>query len=440
MTAVPLHQPEPGRVTLTHDALIVHGLRVTHPETIALARAHLDEHGPDALPAAISTAIVVGMVAARLAREHGDAAGRMEAVLTGWRQDLERQGGDVLAHLDGILARLDEAERAASLAAREALAHLPEQVERALRGEAGTVRAAVRDAGSVVQQEALRQVDGVVRGHSAELRTLLSTENPAGPIHQLRRDLTASVEATRRELGEGLATVRAALEAQRLTRKRDSNTLGQGWEARIGTLVRDWCSSTGDFAEACGNTPAPGGTARTGDILISIVAPTGAGPRIVVEAKNRARPLSVAQARAELANARRVRRAHAAILIVESPEQLPGGSGRWVRLDTHAWAVAAEDADLLGLVLSTVRQLLLAEGAAASNVSGVDVGAAQTAVRAALGLLARFDEIGKHTHAASRSLGHLRDTADHLRADLLAQLGEAARALQPSGRAEATGS
>jgi hypothetical protein len=432
VTAVPLHQPGPDRVTLTHDTLIVHGLRVTHPETVALARAHLDEHGPETLPAAISTAIVVGMVASRLAREHGDVAGRMEAVLTGWRQDLERQGGDVLTRIDGVLSRLDEAERAASQAAHQALSHFPEQVEMALRGEAGTVRTAVREAASAVQQEALRQVDGVVRGHSAELRTLLSTENPAGPIAQLRRDLTQAVEVTRRELGDGLATVRATLEAQRVTRKRDSNALGSSWEAHIGSLIRDWATSTGDIAEPVGSTAAPGGTARTGDVLISVMS--GAQPKIVIEAKNRARSMSVAQARAELATARRVRRAHAGVLIVQSPDQMPGGSGRWVRVDTHSWVVAAEDADLLGLVLSTVRQMLLAEGAAASNAANVDVGAAQTAVRSALDLLRRFDELAKHTHAASRSLGHLRETADNLRADLVAQLGEATRALQPSSR------
>jgi len=438
MTAVPLHQPDPGRVTLTHDALIVHELRVTHPETIALARAHLDEHGPESLLSAVSTAIVIGMVAGRLAREHGDAAGRMEAVLTGWRADLERQGGDVLAHLDGVLVRLDEAERATSQAAQEALAHFPEQVERALRGEASTVRAAVRDAATATQQEALGQLDRVVRGHSAELRTLLSTENPTGPLHQLRRDLTAQMEAARREMGEGMATLRAALEAQRVTRQKVSNTVGSTFERWVCDRVADFANSTGDVAEPVGNTPAPGGTARTGDVLISVQS--GARPKIVIEAKNRARAMSVAQARAELGNALRVRRAQAAVLIVESPEQLPGGSGRWVRLDTHSWAVAAEDADLLWLVLSTVRQLVLAEGAAASNAAGVDAGAAQTAVRHAIDLLRRFDEIGKHTHAATRSLGHLRDTADHLRADLMAQLGEAARALQPSGRADATGS
>lgn len=44
------------------------------------------------------------------------------------------------------------------------------------------MQAAVQTVAATVQQQALAQLDRVIRGHSEQLRLLLSTENPASPL------------------------------------------------------------------------------------------------------------------------------------------------------------------------------------------------------------------------------------------------------------------
>lgn len=436
MTAIPAQQSRGDRVTVIGDALEIQNLRVTHPETVALARRELAEHGAAALVHSVATAVTVGMIASRLQRSTGDTTAAMERALTGFDEAVQARATATVAHLDGLLTRVDATEHATREAATEVLAALPARIEQGLSavlaGEAGNVREAVRQAAATAQAEALTQLERVVRLHTTEVRNVVSTENPNSPIAALRRDLTATVESTRRELAEGLATVRALVQASQAHQsavQKNSTAVGKDWEDTVALAVATWATATGDCVEHVGTQPAPGSSTRkTGDVLVRVM--TGTRPVLIVEAKRRQKALTMRQYREELAEARRVRRAHAALAVVPTPDQVPG-PGRFARVDSHAFVVAADDAELLTLVLAVIRELTLITTVQGEADPDVDLSRAQTAISHALDLLVRWDDIAKHVSTADKALSNIRSTADGLRTALAEHLQNAARALRP---------
>jgi hypothetical protein len=437
MTAIPVQRSRrDDHVSVTDDAVEISHLRVTHPEAIAIARRELAEHGPAALADTVTSAVVVGMVATALQRSTGDTTAAMQRVIDGFDEAMQARAAATVAQLDGLLGRIDTTEQAAREAAAAALAQLPAQIERglttALAGGAGNVREAVRQATVTAQAEAVAALERVVSLHSEQVRSVVSTENPGSPIAALRRDLTATVENTRRELAEGLAAVRALVQAQQAGQaaaQRNPNTVGKDWEHTVATAVASWSQATGDVVEHVGTQPAPGSSTRkAGDVLIRVM--TGTRPVLIVEAKRRQKALTMRQFRDELAECRLVRKADAALAVVPTPDGVPG-PGRWARVDTNSWVVAADDHGLLTLVLAVVRELALLSAAGKDGETAVNVGQAKTAVGHALDLLSRFDDVTKHVSTAEGALTKVRSTADGLRAALLTQLQEATRALRP---------
>ncbi|WP_194290568.1 hypothetical protein [Modestobacter roseus] len=272
-----------------------------------------------------------------------------------------------------------------------------------------------------------------MRSHTAEVRSVVSTENPSSPIAALRRDLTATVENTRRELVEGLAAVRALVQADQAqaAARSKSSAAGKDFEDAVADIVDEWAKATGDCVEHVGAHPGAGTTRKTGDVVVRVLSSGSNQPTIAIEAKRRAKALTARQHREELAEAMRVRRARAALAVVPTPDQVPG-PGRFHRVDPNAWVVSADDPELLRLVLAVVRELTLLATAESYGDPALDLGRAQTAIGHGVQLLSRFDEVTKHTGAAERALTGIRSTADSLRAALAAQLQEAARALRPT--------
>jgi hypothetical protein len=436
MTAIPVQRSRTGAVTVIDDALEIQHLRVTHPETVTLARRELAEHGPAALADSVMTAVIVGMIAGQLQRSTGDTTAAMERALAGFDEAVEARAAATVEQLDGLLARVDATEAATRQAATDVLAALPIRIEQGLTavlaGGAGNVREAVRQSVATAQAEALAQLERVVRSHTAEVRSVVSTENPSSPIAALRRDLTATVESTRRELVDGLAAVRALVQADQAqaAARSKSSAAGKDFEDAVADIVDDWAKATGDCVEHVGAQPGAGTTRKTGDVVVRVLSSGSNQPTIAIEAKRRARALTARQHREELADAMRVRRAQAALAVVPTPDQVPG-PGRFHRVDPNAWVVSADDPELLRLVLAVVRELTLLATAQGDGDPAVDLGRAQTAIGHGIQLLSRFDEVTKHTGAAERALTGIRSTADSLRAALAAQLQEAARALQP---------
>ena len=198
------------------------------------------------------------------------------------------------------------------------------------------------------------------------------------------------------ELAEGLATVRALVQAQQAGQaaaQKNSHTVGKDWEDTVAEAVASWSQASGDVVEHVGTRPAPGSSTRkSGDVLVRVM--TGTRPVLIVEAKRRQKALTMRQYRDELAEARRIRRAHAALAIVPTPEGVPG-PGRWARVDANSWVVAADDYGLVNLVLAVVRELAIVSAAGNDGNTAVNLGQAQAAIGHALDLLARFDDLTK---------------------------------------------
>jgi hypothetical protein len=157
---------------------------------------------------------------------------------------------------------------------------------------------------------------------------------------------------------------------------------------------------------------------------------SGNQPVLIVEAKHRQRRASMRAFRDELAEARRIRGAHAALAVVPTAGDVPGPPGSmWARVDTASWVVAAEEPQMMNLVLGVVRELTILAAAQTSADPAIDVGRARTAVGHLLDLLARFEDVSKHVSTAEKALANVRGTADGLRAALAAQVQDAHRAL-----------
>ncbi|WP_448610119.1 hypothetical protein [Geodermatophilus sp. URMC 60] len=436
MTAIPVQR---GRridpVTVTDDAVEISHLRVTHPETVAIARRELAEHGSAALADTIAGAVVVGMVATGLRRGTGDTTAAMQRVLAGFDEAVQNRAAATVAQLDGLLSRVDTTEQAAREAVAATLAQLPAQVERglstALAGGADDVREAVRQATVTAQAEAVTALERVVALHSDQVRAVISTENPSSPIAALKNDLSAQVQDARRELTEGIATLRALVQAQQASQAattRTSAAIGKDWEDSTALAVAGWAQATGDLVEHVGTRPAPGTSRRIGDVLVKIMS--ASQPVLIIECKHRQRRASMRAFREELAEARRVRGAHAALAVVPTADDVPGpADSAWARVDTSSWVVAASDPGVMALVLGVVRELTILAAAQTSADPAIDVGRARTAVGHLLDLLARFEDVSKHVSTAEKALTNVRATADGLKAALAAQIQDAHRAL-----------
>ncbi|SOC50163.1 hypothetical protein SAMN05660748_2903 [Blastococcus aggregatus] len=444
MTAIPVQRDRDTEpVTVTDDGVEISHLRITHPETVAIARRELAEHGPAALADTIAGAVVVGMVATGLQRSTGDTTAAMQRALTGFDKAVKARAAATVAQLDGLLSRVDATEAATRQAVATTLAQLPAQIERglsiSLAGGADDVREAVRQATATAQAEALAALERVVTLHSEQVRAVISTENPGSPIAALRRDLTATVENTRRELVDGLAAVRALVQAQQAGQAAHTKTsaaIGRDWEDTVALAVASWAQASADVVEHVGSRPAPGSSTRkTGDVLVRIMS--GNQPVLIVEAKHRQKRPSMRAFRDELAEARRVRGAHAALAVVPTADDVPGPPGSsWARVDTASWIVAAEDPQVMTLVLGVVRELTVLAAASTGADPTVDASRARTAIGHLLDLLTRFEDVSKHVSTAEKALINIRSTAEGLRAALAAQVQDAHRALTDGAQPE----
>lgn len=439
MTAIPVQRTRSTEaVTVTDQGVEISHLRITHPETVAIARRELAEHGPAALVDTVTGAVIVGMVATGLQRGTGDTAEVMQRVLAGFDEAVQNRAAATVAQLDGLLGRVDATERATREAVTATLAQLPAQIEQgvttALAGGAGDVREAVRQATATAQAEALTALQRVVAMHSEQVRAVVSTDNPGSPLAAVKHDLSAQLENARRDLAEGLTAIRALVQAHQASQAAQTKTsaaIGRDWEDRVALAVAGWVQATGDVVEHVGSRPAPGSSTRkTGDVLVMITSGGASKPVLIVEAKHRQRRASMRAFRDELAEARRIRGAHAALAVVPTADDVPGPPGSmWARVDTTSWVVAAEDPQVMNLVLGVVRELTILAAAQTSADPTVDVGRARTAVGHLLDLLGRFQDVSKSVSAGEKALANIRATAEGLRAALAAQVQDAHRAL-----------
>jgi hypothetical protein len=141
-------------------------------------------------------------------------------------------------------------------------------------------------------------------------------DNTTSALSRLKGEIVGLLEQLRDRNTEFQRDVKAAVDSLRAVRgERDKTTAGgQDFEAALNELLQAESSRLGDEFEACGTFPGDIPRCKTGDAVITLGAETAAsGRRIVFEAKREAKSLT--QAREELAEARKNRRADIGIFV-----------------------------------------------------------------------------------------------------------------------------
>lgn len=412
-------------VAVNTDTVVIHDLSVTHGEAAALVRSHMSEHGPEAAADLVRRAIPVGLVALSLGTA-GIDTGSLTRTLDAFAERVDEKSGAALASLDQTLTRLRGGEEAVARAAGAVLDKLPAQVEAALAGQAGNVRASVMEAARAVQDAGVQEITTALARHSESVRDALSLDRE-GPVRMLRQDLLEELGGTRRELGEQLALVKGLVEAAQVAKTagaKNSRAIGAANEDDAMALCHDVVTAAGDLFERTGSQPGAGGTRRSGDGVATLSqAITGHGRqiRIVVEAKSRTRPMSAKAHRDEIANACRVRDSAGGLVLVPKDEEVPG-NGSFARVDTCAYVVSTERAETVELIYLLLREHVAMLKIRHDDGSEIDLDQVETRLNIALASIEQFDEVGRLANSAKTSIEKLivlgRDTQIKVRDSL----------------------
>ncbi|GMV26663.1 MAG: hypothetical protein AMXMBFR58_26940 [Phycisphaerae bacterium] len=144
-------------------------------------------------------------------------------------------------------------------------------------------------------------------------------DNQASALSKLKGEIVGLLSELRDRNTQFQQDVKAAVESLKAVRgERERNTAGgQDFESALCELLASEAGRLGDQFEAVGATPGEVPRSKKGDAVIVLGAETAAaGRRIVIEAKRQAKNL--AQARAELEEARRNRAADIGIFVFAS--------------------------------------------------------------------------------------------------------------------------
>jgi hypothetical protein len=413
-------------VTVTGDALVIHDLTVTHGEAAAFVRSQLADHGPEAAADLVRRALPVGLVALSMGTA-GIDTGALTRTLDAFGAQMSAKSEAALAGLDQTLTRLHTGEEAVARTASSVLESLPAQVEAALAGQAGSVRASVLEAARAVQTAGLQELTTALARHSESVRDALSLDRE-GPVRMLRQDLLEELNGTRRELGEQLAAVRSLVEAAQVAKTagaKSSRAVGDAMEDDAMSMMERIVTAAGDLFERTGGQPGVGGTTRrTGDGVATLSpAITGHGRqvRLVTESKTRSRPLSAKAHREEVAAGCRVRDAAGGLVVVPTNAEVPGG-GAFARVDTCAYVVSAESAQTVELIYLLLREQVAMLSVRQEDGAEIDLAQVEARFNLALAGISQLDEVGRLAVQAHKSLEKLialgRDTQQKVRATL----------------------
>lgn len=402
---------EPSPVTVTGETLVIRDLTVTHGEAASFVRSHLADHGSEAAADLVRRALPVGLVALSMGTA-GIDTGSLTRTLDAFADRVDAKSEAALVSLDQTLTRLHSGEEAIARTATSVLENLPAQVEAALGGQAGNVRASVVEAARAVQTAGLQELTAALARHSDSVRDALSLDRE-GPVRMLRRDLLEELSGTRREIGEQLTLVRTLVEASQAAKSagaKSSRAVGAKNEEEAMALCHEIVTAAGDLFEATGGQPGLGGTTRrTGDGVATLSpAITGAGRkvRLVLEAKHRSRPLSAKALREEVAAGCRVREAVGGLVLVPTREEVPGGTV-FARLDNYSYAVAADDPETVSLLYLVLREQVAMLTVRHDDDSEVDLAQLETRLNLALEGLNEFDEVARLAAQAQKTLEKL---------------------------------
>lgn len=234
--------------------------------------------------------------------------------------------------------------------------------------------------------------------------------------------LGKAVKQISNELKEATTTITKVI-AEREALRTKSNRRGGSFEAVLSNRLPILARGIGRV-EHCART-AGDKAGNAGDYLITVeTAPGAETVGVVVEAKSRAGRLSVNQIKAELKRARENRDAVAAILVAESAESLPDGTG-FGQVSDHDFYVMYDpnvgDETPLTCALYMAKVVALASIVTDSDMD-FDLNGAQHEVSVIRGLLEQFSKIETCHSRIDKETTAARSLAADLKVDLLAAL------------------
>ncbi|RYP89048.1 hypothetical protein EKO23_01070 [Nocardioides guangzhouensis] len=395
---------------MTGEILVIHDLTVTHGEAASFVRSQLTDHGPEAAADLVRRALPVGLVALSMGTA-GIDTGSLTRTLDTFADRVDAKSEAALASLDQTLTRLKAGEETVARTASLVLENLPAQVEAALSGQAGNVRATVVEAARAVQAAGMQELTTALARHSDSVRDALSLDRE-GPVRMLRQDLLEELNGTRRELGEQLALVRSLVEAAQVAKTagaKSSRAIGAANEDEAMALCQEVVTAAGDMFEPTGGQPGVGTTRRTGDGVATLspsITGHGRRVRIVLEAKLRSRSLSAKAYRDEVATGCRVRDAAGGLVLVPTRAEVPGG-GVFARVDSCAYVVAAEDPETVSLIYLLLREQVAMLTVRQDDDAEIDLAQIEARLSIALAGIAELDEVGRLAVQAQKALEKL---------------------------------
>lgn len=423
---------EDRSVQLNGDVLRIERLQVANSEAAAFVREVWNTAGPEAAEELVRRAVVVGLVAVNVATPT-DLSGSINRTLHAFATELEHTSQDTIRGLRDTLRQLQAGERAVEDVAGRVLQSLPEQVDRALGAQAGSVAANVRtavvEATHAVQANALQELRAALELQSQSVRASLAARE-AGAT-DLRRELLDSVAGTRRELAAQLSAVHALLASQQAASTagaKSTRQVGQAFEDLAVSALREAVAAAGDVLEATGSTPAPGG-GKTGDAVIEVISPTvSRGHQIKLVAEAKGRTMSLKALRQEVAKARKVREAIGGLVLVPAGA-VPGG-GRMARLDELSWVCDVTDPEAVSMTYLVLRETAVWHTLRHNSAGAVDLSRLAANLTRATTLLTEWDEVARLANNASRSLEQLKKAGGTMKASMQELLADTLNQLQ----------
>ncbi len=425
MSVEPIPQITAEHVTLLDDELLIDGLTITDPASLALARAAAGANLDDLVRQTIE-------IGARIL-EREQTAADTEFV----KAEFEKQSRELQAEFtenaqkvtDGFRQRIDETFDAdAGL--------LPKLLDQHF-GE---------NSNSAVQNRVKEIVEEVMRNHKEALAKQFSADDESNPLAQFQKLTTITIKqasdvqaAQLIEMNRALAEMQKALAisegleegADALAEAEASGTRkGRSYEEQVAEAIELIARGRGDLSEAVGEKVEGGG--KKGDVVVEIGAQDGP-PRgkIAFEAKNSR--LGRPEAIKTLDAAREQRSAAYAVLVVPRDEMAPPNFPPLEELHGNKIVVTYDPELDLPLVLETGYALARARILmAASNGDEIDGVAVARATERAIDTLKQVAGIKRSLTVASNDIEKASTNIDAMANSVREQLSEIAELTSPA--------
>jgi len=425
MSVEPIPQITAEHVTLLDDELLIEGLTITDPASLALARAAAGANLDDLVRQTIE-------IGARIL-EREQTAADTEFV----KAEFEKQSRELQAEFtenaqkvtEGFKQRIDETFDADS-------GLLPKLLDQHF-GE---------NSNSAVQNRVKEIVEEMMRSHKEALAKQFSADDESNPLAQFQKLTTITIKqasdvqaAQLIEMNRALAEMQKALAisegleegADALAEAEASGTRkGRSYEEQVAEAIELIARGRGDLSEAVGEKVEGGG--KKGDVVVEIGAQDGpARGKIAFEAKNSR--LGRPEAIKTLDAAREQRSAAYAVLVVPRDEMAPPNFPPLEELHGNK-IVVTYDPDLdLPLVLETgyalARARILMAASSGDEIDGVAVA---RATERAIDTLKQVAGIKRSLTVASNDIEKASTNIDAMANSVREQLSEIAELTSPA--------